>query len=342
MSLSHEGHPFAPSPLWRQSRVFAQDTQAMLQFAAAAAARVNSNASHNTYLHLADAVAQAETLPERFPDPAQRPLLYGLPVSLKDCFDLAGTVTTAGSRYFADNARVAEKNSWVAGRLLAAGAVIVGKTHLQELAWGITGENPWFGDCLQPRDALQLTGGSSSGAAASVQEGSAVAAIGTDTGGSVRAPAAFCGLCGLRASLGVGDWRGGAHLAPSFDTMGWLFRDLRDAPLLAAALFGIGPAAAPATVQLAVPDASFFHDCEPEMLTRLQQWTVALRGAHASSSSSRVPSSYRARVECSTMRTRNMARISMVTSRTLPGSSVNHASASSPSSNAPEIFDLAA
>ena len=87
-------------------------------------------------------------------------------------------------------------------QLRAAGAVIVGKTHLHPLAYGITGENPEFGDCVQPRDSGALTGGSSSGAAASVQEGSAVAAIGTDTGGSIRAPAALCGLAGYRATLG--------------------------------------------------------------------------------------------------------------------------------------------
>jgi aspartyl-tRNA(Asn)/glutamyl-tRNA(Gln) amidotransferase subunit A len=84
----------------------------------------------------------------------------------------------------------------VAARLRAAGAVIVGKTHLHQLAYGITGENKDFGDCVQPRNAEWLTGGSSSGAAASVQEGSAMAAIGTDTGGSVRVPAALCGLAG--------------------------------------------------------------------------------------------------------------------------------------------------
>ena len=110
--------------------------------------------------------------------------------------------------------------------------MITGKTHLHPLAYGITGENPEFGDCLQPGDDGALTGGSSSGACASVMEGSAVAAIGTDTGGSIRVPAALCGLAGYRASLGRGDWRGAAHLAPSFDTMGWLFRDLEEAPLL--------------------------------------------------------------------------------------------------------------
>ena len=159
--------------------------------------------------------------------------LWGLPISVKDCFDLAGAPTSCGVRFYRDLNGIATHDSWLVERLRAAGAVITGKTHLHPLAYGITGENPEFGDCVQPGDAGALTGGSSSGAAASVLEGSAVAAIGTDTGGSVRAPAALCGLAGYRASLGRGDWRGGAHLAQSFDTMGWLFRDLEDAPLLA-------------------------------------------------------------------------------------------------------------
>ena len=136
----------------------------------------------------------------------------------------------------------------VAARLRQAGAVIMGKTHLHQLAYGITGENSEYGDCLQPRDPLRLTGGSSSGSAASVQEGSAVAAIGTDTGGSIRVPAALCGLAGYRSTLGLGGeeaWEGGWHLAVSFDTLGWLFRDLRDGPALAAALLGVKPVAAP-------------------------------------------------------------------------------------------------
>ena len=164
---------------------------------------------------------------------------YGLPVSLKDCFDLAGFPTTCGSRFYAEHNGIASQDSWVAERLRSQGAVITGKTHLHQLAYGITGENSEYGDCSQPRNPAWLTGGSSSGAAASVQEGSAVAAIGTDTGGSIRCPAALCGLAGYRSSVGLGDWRGAAHLAPSFDTLGWLFRDLRDAPLLANALLDV-------------------------------------------------------------------------------------------------------
>jgi aspartyl-tRNA(Asn)/glutamyl-tRNA(Gln) amidotransferase subunit A len=155
-------------------------------------------------------------------------------------------------------------------RIRTAGAVITGKTHLHPLAYGITGENPDFGDCLQPFDPTALTGGSSSGAAASVQEGSAVFAIGTDTGGSIRVPAALCRLAGYRASLGRGDWRGGAHLAESFDTIGCLFRDLEDAPLLAS-LFAPEEAAQTGAgfTRLAVVDDPFLHDCEPGIVASL-------------------------------------------------------------------------
>jgi Asp-tRNA(Asn)/Glu-tRNA(Gln) amidotransferase A subunit family amidase len=150
--------------------------------------------------------------------------------------------------------------------LRAAGAAITGKTHLHPLAYGITGENPEFGDCLQPGADGALTGGSSSGAAASVLEGSAVAAIGTDTGGSIRVPAALCGLAGYRASLGRGDWQGAAHLAQSFDTMGWLFRDLEEAPLLAGLFTESNPVHVRALTRFATVKESFLLDCEPEIV----------------------------------------------------------------------------
>ena len=154
-----------------------------------------------------------------------------------------------------------------------------GKTHLHQLAYGITGENSDYGDCVQPRNAAWLTGGSSSGAAASVQEGSAIASIGTDTGGSVRAPAAFCGLAGYRSSLGLGDWRGAAHLAPSFDTLGWLFRDLRDAPLLANALLDVPLINHSSNTKLRIGsvDTAFLHDCEPQVLDAFADFKTLLK-----------------------------------------------------------------
>ena len=174
--------------------------------------------------------------------------------------------TTCGVNFYRDCNGIAPHDSWLVEQLRAAGAVITGKTHLHALAYGITGENPQFGDCEQPSHPGALTGGSSSGSAASVQEGSAVAAIGTDTGGSIRVPAALCGLAGYRATIGRGDWRGAAHLAESFDTMGWLFRDLEDAPQLSAPF---APATHTPTQQFtrfAYIDSSFLNDCEPEVV----------------------------------------------------------------------------
>jgi aspartyl-tRNA(Asn)/glutamyl-tRNA(Gln) amidotransferase subunit A len=117
-----------------------------------------------------------------------------------------------------------------------------------------------------------------------VQEGSAVASIGTDTGGSIRVPAALCGLAGYRSTIGLGGeeaWEGGWHLAASFDTLGWLFRDLRDGPALAAALFGVKPVAPPKNVIIAAVGAPFLHDCEPAVLAMYDGWQDQLRRSGA-------------------------------------------------------------
>lgn len=248
-----------------------------------ALSHANSNKGRNVYLSL-DAqrtLREADALAERFKG-APKPLLYGLPVSIKDCFDVAGFRTTMGSSFYAHLNGIAEEDSAVAARLRAQGAVIVGKTNLHELAYGITGENRAYGDCVQPNDEHLLTGGSSSGAAASVQEGSAAAAIGTDTGGSIRVPAALCGEGGYRASIELAHdrslWRGGIHLAPSFDTLGWLFRDVRDAALLAEALFSFRVAAqAEMKVRVGCVGAEFLEDCEPDVLDGFEDWKREMR-----------------------------------------------------------------
>ena len=252
-----------------------------------ALARANGNASGNTYLHLeaAEVMAQAAGLTKV----VERPALYGVPVSLKDCFDLVGTVTTCGSRFYARVNGVAGRDSAVAERVKAAGCVVMGKTHLHPLAYGITGQNAEYGDCLQPRDAGALTGGSSSGAAASVQEGSAVAAIGTDTGGSVRVPAALCGLVGFRCSQVRGTaagawpemWRGGAHLAASFDTLGLLLRDARDAGELVGGLLGVTAATVRGACRIGCVAESFLGDCEADVMVAYRAWKAHLERAGA-------------------------------------------------------------
>jgi Asp-tRNA(Asn)/Glu-tRNA(Gln) amidotransferase A subunit family amidase len=254
-------------------RALANGTIQPAELAEQALARSNQNPSHNTYLWQDAAwtrneARRAEEIPHGSGGPFGdgRSPLWGLPVSVKDCLDLGGVPTSCGTVFYRDLNGNAERDSWVVQQLRSTGAVIIGKTHVHPLTYGITGENPDFGDCLLPGDPGALTGGSSSGAVASVLEGSAVAAIGTDTGGSARVPAALGGLVGYRSSLGRGNWSGGAHLAESFDTLGWLFRDLEDAPLLASFYATEVPAPTVPFTRFAVVADGFLYDCEPEII----------------------------------------------------------------------------
>ncbi|MFP5230814.1 MAG: amidase [Acidobacteriota bacterium] len=275
--------PPQPSPLAALLAAYRSGTTDPLSEVRRRLAHANGNASRNTYITRDETwtISEAQRQVDRAGAGASLPL-FGVPVSLKDCFDLAGFPTSSGSIFYAARRAKAAADSWVAGRLREAGAVIMGKAHLHQLAYGITGENGDYGDSLQAENPAFLTGGSSSGAVASIQEGSALAAIGTDTGGSVRGPAALSGLTGYRASLGIGDWSGGDHLAPSFDTIGWLCRDLRDLPRLAEALFDL-PAERPisATPRIGVLTGPMPDSCDPEVLRSLQTWQERLRRAHA-------------------------------------------------------------
>jgi len=281
------GMSFLSSPLQQLREALVSSALTPRVVAERALSKANSNAGHNVYIARVPewTLSEAAAAEARFAA-GEKPFLYGLPVSLKDCFDLAGFVTSCGSRYYAEREGLAREDSGVAARLREMGASITGKTNMHPLAYGITGENPDYGDCLQPDDARWLTGGSSSGAAASVQEGSAVAAIGSDTGGSIRVPAALCGLAGYRASIELGEkrglWKGGAHLAESFDTIGWLFRDLRDGPLLAEALFDLRvPRMAETRVRIGCVGAAFLDDCTGEALAGLTHWQHRLSGCGA-------------------------------------------------------------
>jgi amidase len=141
-------------------------------------------------------------------------------LAVKDLIDVAGTVTTAGSRALADVAEPAQVDAEVVRRARQAGARIVGKTNLHELATGGTGLNPWFGDPVNPLDPALIPGGSSSGSAVAVATGEADVAFGTDTGGSVRIPSACCGTVGLKTTFGRIPLDGVWPLCPSLDTVG--------------------------------------------------------------------------------------------------------------------------
>jgi aspartyl-tRNA(Asn)/glutamyl-tRNA(Gln) amidotransferase subunit A len=166
--------------------------------------------------------------------------LAGAPYFLKDLFDLAGHPTRAGSAFLGELRPAAIRDATIVEALRAAGAVCAGKTHLHEFAYGITGENPHYGDCEHPHFPGRTTGGSSSGSAAAVAAGIVPLAIGTDTGGSVRVPAAFCGLYGFRMTPGHTWIADAIPLAPSCDTAGWFTRTAADLLAVNGALLGLG------------------------------------------------------------------------------------------------------
>jgi len=162
--------------------------------------------------------------------------LHGIPYALKDVFDMCGVLTTYGSKIFAD--RVAEHDCAVYERLTEAGAVPMGKTGLHELAYGITNDNPHFGAVRNPHDRERIAGGSSGGSGAAVAGGMVFFALGTDTGGSTRIPAAYCGCVGLKPTMGRVGRYGMMPLGFTLDHAGVLTRDARDAALVLNAIAG--------------------------------------------------------------------------------------------------------
>ena len=147
-------------------------------------------------------------------------------LAVKDCIDVAGVPTTAGCPVVAEMAEPAEIDAAVVASAREAGARIVGKTGLTELCWSANGVNHWSGTPTNPRDPRRLPGGSSSGSAVAVATGEADVAFGTDTGGSVRIPAACCGVAGLKTAYGRISVKGVYPLAPSLDTVGALGADV--------------------------------------------------------------------------------------------------------------------
>ncbi|WP_312463318.1 amidase family protein, partial [Pantoea endophytica] len=174
-----------------------------------------------TKVYTAAARQQAEQAGARWQQQQPRSAIDGLPISIKDLFDVAGEVTTAGSRLLS-NTSPATANASMVDRLQQAGAVIVGKTNMSEFAFTGLGVNPHYGTPANPwqRAQQRIPGGSSSGAAVAVSDGMCLAAVGTDTGGSVRIPAALCGLTGFKPSASRIDQRGTLPLAASLDSIG--------------------------------------------------------------------------------------------------------------------------
>jgi aspartyl-tRNA(Asn)/glutamyl-tRNA(Gln) amidotransferase subunit A len=203
---------------------------------------LNAIATHNAATHAfirvdADgARASAREMDAERAAGGDRGPLHGLPISLKDLIDVAGVPTTAASKVFAD--RVASADAPITQRLRAAGAVLIGKTNLHEFALGTTSEDSAYGPTLHPRDHVRSAGGSSGGSAVAVATGMGLGSVGTDTGGSIRIPAAACGVVGLKPSKGDIPLTGVVPLSKTFDHAGPLARSVQDAAWLWSVMAG--------------------------------------------------------------------------------------------------------
>jgi len=189
--------------------------------------------------------------------------LHGIPIGLKDILDTAGTRTTAASALFKD--RIPAEDAEVVRRLRAAGAIIIGKQNLHEFAYGGSSMISFFGEVHNPWDISRITGGSSGGSAASVAAGLGFAAIGTDTAGSIRLPAAYCGLVGLKPTYGRVSARGVIPLSWSLDHVGPIANSVYDAAIILQVLAGYD-ADDPASIDTPVPDFTATLDQLPPKL----------------------------------------------------------------------------
>lgn len=156
--------------------------------------------------------------------------LLGIPLAVKDLYDTKGIRTTSGSKFFAD--KIPAEDAFVVQKVKKAGAQIIGKTNTHEIALGVTNNNPHFGPCRNPWDITRTPGGSSGGSAVAVASGMALAALGTDTGGSIRIPAALCGVVGLKPTYGRVSLRGILPLSWNLDHAGPITRTVEDAALM--------------------------------------------------------------------------------------------------------------
>ena len=211
--------------------------------------------------------------------------LDGIPVAWKDLFDVEGTLTTAGSACRGEEQHAAADAPVVAA-LAEAGMVCIGKTNLSELAFSGLGTNSHFGTPINPHRADRVPGGSSSGAAVAVATGAVTSAIGTDTAGSVRVPAALCGVVGYKTSSSRLPREGVFALAPALDTIGVLATSVAACAMVEAAMRGDAPlvptADQPEQLRLIVPTGVLIEDIDPDVAETTERALSALTDAGAS------------------------------------------------------------
>ncbi len=223
--------------------------------------------------------------------------LYGIPVAVKDLYNTKGIRSTSGSKFFAEH--IPQEDAFVVQKIKKAGAQIIGKTNTHEIALGVTNNNPHYGACKNPWDLTRTPGGSSGGSAVAVATGMAMAALGTDTGGSIRIPAALCGVVGLKPTYGRVSLRGILPLSWNLDHAGPITRKVEDAALMLQVMGGYDELD-PITVKtlpgdyyshlkdgmkdrkMALAIGSFIEEADPEVLEAIRKAAQVLKEEGAS------------------------------------------------------------
>lgn len=236
------------------------------------------------------ALARAKSADEDLARGVDRGPLNGIPIAHKDAFLTKGVRTTAGSKIFENY--VPDHDAEIVTRLNHAGAVVLGKTGLHELCHGITSNNPHFGAVLNPRNPERIPGGSSGGSGSAVAAGLAFLATGTDTGGSVRIPAAYCGVVGLKPTFGLLSCRGVMPLAFTLDHVGPLTRTVRDSAVAFQAMLGRTaepPLPGVSGLRIGVPENFFFEHLDPEVMLAVRRSVQILASLGARVEEVRLP-----------------------------------------------------
>jgi aspartyl-tRNA(Asn)/glutamyl-tRNA(Gln) amidotransferase subunit A len=215
------------------------------------------------------ALEQARRADQELTRGVDRGPLHGIPYALKDLFATRGIRTTCGSKIFAD--RIPDHDSEVYRELTQAGAVLLGKTGMHEFAYGITNDNPHFGPIRNPHDTSRIPGGSSGGSGVAVAADLVFFAMGTDTGGSIRIPASYCGCVGLKPTYGLVSRSGVFPLGLSLDHVGPLTRTVRDAALVMNVIAASHPGTPQAGRRIGVPENFFNERLAPEVASAYEQ-----------------------------------------------------------------------
>lgn len=250
------------------------------------------NPTLHAYIHIDEAaLVRAREIDRRRATGESLGRLAGVPIAMKDLIDTKLLPTTYGGRHYKNH--YPQHSAFVVERLEAEGAIIIGKTNLHEYAYGVTNENPHFGTARNPWNPKHVTGGSSGGNSSALMAGLAVGAVGTDTGGSIRIPAALCGHVGLKPTYGRVSRSGVFPLSPTLDHVGPMTKTARDAALFLDVMAGHDRAddssstrPVPALtdlgslgeIRIGVPSNFFFETCNPEISAAIQKRIDELPG----------------------------------------------------------------